>query len=117
MALSRDGLQVVGAMHRRSKEERVDFFLAYRLRSDGEEPANREPEKCSGLLWANLASLSFEITPADNAPDCATILKSSYLAIPVAQVAELMSAVAFQGVRRVDERFFQPVLVGPRPVV
>jgi SAM-dependent methyltransferase len=61
--------------------------------------------------------LSFEITPADNAADCATILKSSYLAIPVAQVAELMNRVGFQGVRRVDDRFFQPVLVGTRPVV
>jgi SAM-dependent methyltransferase len=60
--------------------------------------------------------LSFEITPADNATDGATILKSSYLAIPVAQVAELMNGVGFQGVRRVDGRFFQPVLVGTRPV-
>jgi hypothetical protein len=104
-------------MHRRSREERVDFFLAYRLRSNGEEPANREPEKCSELLWANLASLSCEISPADGAPDCATILKRSYLAIPVAQVAELMSGVGFQGVCRVDDRFFQPVLLGTRPVV
>jgi len=35
----------------------------------------------------------------------------------VAQVAELMHVVGFQGVRRVDDRFFQPVLVGTRPVV
>jgi SAM-dependent methyltransferase len=61
--------------------------------------------------------LSFEITPADSVDECTTILKSSYLAIPLAQVAELMSAVGFQGVRRVDHRFFQPVLVGTRPVV
>jgi SAM-dependent methyltransferase len=60
---------------------------------------------------------SFEITPVDGVDDYATILKSSYLAIPVAQVAELMSAVGFQGVRRVDDRFYQPVLVGTRPVV
>ncbi len=61
--------------------------------------------------------LSFEITRVDSAEEPATILKSSYLAIPVAQVAELMTAVGFQGVRRVDDRFFQPVLVGTRPVV
>ena len=61
--------------------------------------------------------LSFEITPVDSAEECATILKSSYLAIPVARVAELMIAAGFQGVRRVDDRFFQPVLVGMRPVV
>jgi len=61
--------------------------------------------------------LSLEITPADGAEEHATILKSSYLAIPVGQVAELMKAVGFQDVRRVDDRFFQPVLVGTRPVV
>jgi SAM-dependent methyltransferase len=61
--------------------------------------------------------LSFEITAADGVDDCATILKTSYLSIPVARVAELMSAVGFQGVRRVNDRFFQPVLVGTRPVV
>jgi len=61
--------------------------------------------------------LSLEITPADSAGGRAIILKSSYLAIPVAQVAELMNAVGFQCVRRVDDRFFQPVLVGTRPVV
>jgi SAM-dependent methyltransferase len=60
--------------------------------------------------------VSFEIAPADKAAD-ATIVKSSYLAIPVAQVAELVNVVGFQGVRRVDGRFFQPVLVGTRPAV
>jgi SAM-dependent methyltransferase len=61
--------------------------------------------------------LSFEITRVDSAEEPATILKSSYLAIPVAQVAKLMSTVGFQGIRRVDDRFFQPVLVGTRPVI
>src|SRR5262245_58163529 len=56
LTLSRDGLLVVGVMHRRSREERVDFFLAYRL-GDWEEPVNREPEKCSELVWASQASL------------------------------------------------------------
>jgi len=58
--------------------------------------------------------LSFEILPAEGAGESATILKSSYLAIPVEQVAELMRAVGFEGVRRADDRFFQPVLVGTR---
>jgi ubiquinone/menaquinone biosynthesis C-methylase UbiE len=61
--------------------------------------------------------VSFEITPADSIDEGATVLKTSYLAIPVTQVAELMSAIGFQGVHRVDGRFFQPVLVGTRPVV
>ena len=54
---------------------------------------------------------------ADRAEECATIVTSSYLAIPVEQVAELMRAVGFEAVRRLDDRFFQPVLVGTRPVV
>jgi SAM-dependent methyltransferase len=61
--------------------------------------------------------LSFEITPADGADARATILKTSYLAIPVEQVAGLMRTVGFENVARVDERFFQPVLVGTRPMV
>jgi hypothetical protein len=62
--------------------------------------------------------LSFEITPAEReGPDAAaTILRTSYLAVPVEQVAGLMRTVGFEHVRRVDGRFFQPVLVGTRPV-
>jgi SAM-dependent methyltransferase len=59
---------------------------------------------------------SLEIVPVGTAEEYATILTSSYLAIPVEQVAELMRVVGFEGVRRVDDRFFQPVLLGTRPV-
>ena len=61
--------------------------------------------------------LSFEIAPADGAEAEATVLKSSYLAITVERVIGLMRTVGFEHVRRVDGRFFQPVLVGTRPVV
>ena len=61
--------------------------------------------------------VSFEITPTDGAETGATVLKTSYLAIPVARVAGLMRTVGFENVARVDRRFFQPVLVGTRPVV
>jgi SAM-dependent methyltransferase len=63
--------------------------------------------------------LSFEITPAEReGPEAAaTIVRTSYLAVPVEQVAGLMRTVGFERVRRVDGRFFQPVLVGTRPVV
>ncbi len=61
--------------------------------------------------------LAFEIVPLDGSAESATTHKSSYLAIPVAQVVELMKGVGFESVRRVDARFFQPVLVGTRPAV
>jgi SAM-dependent methyltransferase len=58
--------------------------------------------------------LAIEIVPRDSS-DAPTILRSRYLAIPVAEVSELMRAVGFERVRRLDDRFFQPVLVGTRP--
>jgi SAM-dependent methyltransferase len=61
--------------------------------------------------------LSFEITPADGAEAGATVLKTTYLAIPVERVAGLMRTVGFENVERVDGRFFQPVVVGTRPAV
>ena len=61
--ISPERLRVVGVMHRKSHDERIDFFLTYRLGSDGEEPRNCEPEKCSELVWAKLGSL-----PADTIP-------------------------------------------------
>jgi 8-oxo-dGTP pyrophosphatase MutT (NUDIX family) len=63
VALSPDRLRVVGVMHRKSDDERVDFFLAYRLDAGGPEPENREPEKCSELLWADLAHLPDDTIP------------------------------------------------------
>jgi SAM-dependent methyltransferase len=59
--------------------------------------------------------LSFEITPADSATE-AIVLRTSYLAIPVERVGGLLRAAGFENVRRVDGRFFQPVLVGTRPM-
>jgi ADP-ribose pyrophosphatase YjhB (NUDIX family) len=61
LELSRERLRVVGVMHRKSRDERVDFFLAYPIGS--ERPENREPEKCSELVWARLSRL-----PADTVP-------------------------------------------------
>lgn len=63
LTLSPKRLRVVGVMHRKSREERVDFFLAYRLEGEGEEPCNGEPGKCSELAWATLASLPDDTIP------------------------------------------------------
>jgi SAM-dependent methyltransferase len=58
--------------------------------------------------------VTFEITPADGGA-AATIVKTSYLAITVARMAELMRSAGFEDVQRLDGRFFQPVLLGTRP--
>lgn len=62
--LSLADLEVVATMHRRTGEpghERVDFFVAAR-RWHG-EPSNREPAKCSELLWAPLDDLPSDTIP------------------------------------------------------
>jgi ADP-ribose pyrophosphatase YjhB (NUDIX family) len=49
IALAPGDLVVVGVMHRRQGDERVDFFLAARRWSG--TPVNREPDKCDMLAW------------------------------------------------------------------
>jgi 8-oxo-dGTP diphosphatase len=61
LELSRDQLRVVGAMHRRSEEERVDFFLSYPIAR--EAPRNLEPDKCSELVWARISRLPEDTIP------------------------------------------------------
>ena len=59
--LSPDRLRVVGVMHRKSEDERIDFFLSCRI--DREEPRNVEAGKCSELVWAALAALPGDTIP------------------------------------------------------
>ena len=43
-------VEVVGIMHRKDGEERIDFFA--HIHTWEGTPTNIEPEKCAGLLWA-----------------------------------------------------------------
>jgi ADP-ribose pyrophosphatase YjhB (NUDIX family) len=54
-------LQVVGVMHRKSNDERIDFFLA--ATSWSGEVTNREPDKCDQLAWFDLAELPENVIP------------------------------------------------------
>lgn len=53
--LASTDVQVVGVMHRKSDDERVDFFLASERWSG--ELRNCEPHKCDDLAWFALDSL------------------------------------------------------------
>jgi 8-oxo-dGTP pyrophosphatase MutT (NUDIX family) len=54
-------LHVVGVMHRRSDDERVDFFLvAERWCGD---VTNCEPEKCAQLAWFPVDDLPEDVIP------------------------------------------------------
>ena len=54
-------LEVVGVMHRKSNDERVDFFLI--VTSWAGEIANREPDKCDQLAWFNVDDLPENVVP------------------------------------------------------
>ena len=58
--------------------------------------------------------VSMQIAPLD-AGAAATVVTTSYLAIPVAQVVTFMRQAGFENVERIDGRFFQPVVAGTRP--
>ena len=53
--LSIQDLQVVGVMHRKSSEERIDFFLV--ATSWSGEISNKEPDKCDLLAWFDMNNL------------------------------------------------------------
>lgn len=54
-------LDIVGVMHRKSTDERVDFFLVA-ARWEG-EARNREPDKCDALQWCAPDHLPTNIVP------------------------------------------------------
>ena len=54
-------LRVVGVMHRRSNDERVDFFLAASRWSGA--ITNAEPHKCDELAWFPLDQLPGNVIP------------------------------------------------------
>lgn len=59
--------------------------------------------------------VALEIVPTMGEEEAPTLVQASYLAIAPAQVMELLRTVGFERVKRIDGRFFQPVLVGSKP--
>lgn len=48
-------------------------------------------------------------------PECTThVMHSTYYAVGIQRLKELMSQAGFEGVRRLDDRFFQPMLIGTK---
>jgi 8-oxo-dGTP diphosphatase len=56
-----DDLRIVGVMHRRSNDERVDFFLATHKWSG--EPRNQEPGKCDQIAWFSVDQIPRNTIP------------------------------------------------------
>ena len=54
-------IEVVGVMHRKTTDERVDWFVvAHRWKG---EPSIREPDRCSELLWIPTNKLPPDLIP------------------------------------------------------
>jgi len=54
-------LHIVHVMHRKSEDERIDFFMA--VRHWGGDVINHEPQKCDGLSWVEIDSLPQNTIP------------------------------------------------------
>jgi 8-oxo-dGTP pyrophosphatase MutT (NUDIX family) len=54
-------LQVIGVMHRKSNDERIDFFLV--TTSWSGEITNREPDRCDQLAWFDMDELPENVIP------------------------------------------------------
>jgi 8-oxo-dGTP diphosphatase len=59
--LAPDDVRVVGVMHRRSTDERVDWFVTCERWSG--EIRNAEPAKCNDLRWVDLQALPRNTIP------------------------------------------------------
>jgi len=59
--ISPQDLQVVGVMHRKSNDERIDFFLT--ATSWSGEITNREPNRCDQLAWFDVDGLPENVIP------------------------------------------------------
>jgi SAM-dependent methyltransferase len=63
-----------------------------------------------------LYDLSMYFVEDRGGSECAAhVMRSKYYAVPITHVVELMTEAGFQAVRRIDQRFFQPLIAGFRP--
>ncbi|MED1203844.1 NUDIX hydrolase [Heyndrickxia acidicola] len=61
MIIQKEDVHVIQTMHRKSKEERIDFFVTVERWSG--ELTNKEPEKCDELNWFPLEELPENTIP------------------------------------------------------
>jgi len=61
ITLARSAVSVVGVMHRRADDERIDFFVAASEWTG--EIVNAEPHKCDDLAWYPLDALPVNTIP------------------------------------------------------
>ena len=72
-----------------------------------------------GTQALGLARLGYDVTmyfvEDRGKPKCRThVLRSTYYAIGIPRLMDLMNRAGFEDIRRIDGRFFQPVIIGTR---
>lgn len=64
----------------------------------------------------SLYDVHFYVVRDDGAENCEThVMRSTYYAISIAELMTMMALAGFEKLQRLDDVFFQPVLVGVRP--
>ncbi len=61
VSVKMDDLEVVHVMHRKSSDERIDFFMAVKRWSN--DISNCEPDKCDELTWYPVSELPEDVIP------------------------------------------------------
>ncbi len=92
-----------------SKETKV---IPYGVRTDGDR------QFLVFQVWeyhGSIYDLSMYFIEDRGGSECIShVMRSKYYAVPVARLVELMSEAGFQGVCRIDGRFFQPLVAGSK---
>ncbi len=64
----------------------------------------------------SLYDVHFYVVRDDGGDDCqAHVMRSTYYAISIVELMTMMARAGFEKVQRLDDAFFQPVVVGIRP--
>jgi SAM-dependent methyltransferase len=82
---------------------------------------SREEDGITYLLFqawkfrGEIYDLSMDCVEDDGGPHCKThVMRSQYYAIGTTRLIELMTDAGFENVARLDDKFFQPVIIGTR---
>ena len=94
-------------------EERIDQVRPYGLRAEG------EVRYLIIQTWAfdgPIYEISMYFVQDDGSAQCTThVMRTHYYAIGITRLMELMQQAGFSRVQKLDEAFFQPVIIGTRP--
>lgn len=88
-------------------------FIPYGLRAEG------GTRYALFQVWewhGSLYEMHFYVVRDDGGDICDThVMRSTYYAVSIAELVTMMTRAGFERVQRLDDVFFQPVIIGLRP--